>query len=537
MWMLRLLPGMGPETKKPEPEPRPGVQKIKLVPRAALPPQNANSKAIVAEYREQIAALYAMTQGRLEALHVMFCQIAEHNGKPPLPPATMLALLELTPEDCKEQPVIVSEVSLEKAFEKMVKPDDNAQNFRDKVVVVIELQIKRSRHAETEIEKLRAPFKELHTVCNGSANALYLFFMELLPEEQRAQSPMPMWLGQVMRMPPGTKTIPLDHFCNMFQGAMDYTDTAEEIIPKVQKHILLNKDPKAAKEAAAAAEAAQKEAMAKAKEAAAAGPKGPAPPKPEAIAIVDNFKSEIKAMHAATGGRVTLVHSAFCAICQANGRPSIPPPAMGMLLELTKEDTQKQPVCASEEQLFKALYKMPKPDDTPEIFGEKVMSHIVAFTGRCKHAKEQIEVLRPALNALHAGCGGATKDLHAFFMDLMPEEQRAAMPLDMWNMHVMRVHPKTEQIALEQFILSFQDSMDTEDDSTKILPILEKHTAALTASTAPKAGTTEGADEGKGTDEDVKEGVVEATEESSGKVKVDENGEGADTAADGGQGS
>jgi hypothetical protein len=129
MWMLRLLPGMGPETKKPEPEARPGVQKIKLVPRAALPPQNANSKAIVSGYREQIAALYNLTHGRLEALHVMFCQIAEHNGKPPLPPQTMLALLELTPEDCKEQPVIVSEVQLEKAFEKMVKPDDNAENF------------------------------------------------------------------------------------------------------------------------------------------------------------------------------------------------------------------------------------------------------------------------------------------------------------------------------------------------------------------------------------------------------------------------
>jgi len=369
MWMLRLLPGMGPETKKPEAEARPGVQKIKLVPRAALPPQNANAKAIVSEYREQVAALYSMTQGRLDALHGMFCQIAEHNGKPPLPPATMLALLELTPDDCKEQPVIVSEVSLEKAFEKMVKPDDNATNFYEKVVVVIEQSIKRSRHAETEIEKLRGPFKELHKACGGSANGLYLFFMELLPEEQRAQSPLPMWLQMVMRMPPNTKTIPLDHFVNMFQGAMDSTDTADEILPKVEKHILINKDPKAAKAAAEAAEAAQKEAAAKAKEAAAAaGPKGPAPPKPEAISIVDQFKSEIKAMHAATGGRVTLIHSSFCSICQANGRPPIPPPAMGMLLELTKEETQKQPVCASEAQLFKALYKMPKPDDTADIF-------------------------------------------------------------------------------------------------------------------------------------------------------------------------
>ena len=403
MWMLRLLPGMGPETKKPDAEERPGVQKIKLVPRAALPPQNANAKSIVAKYREQVAGLYALTQGRLEALHVMFCQIAEHNGKPPLPPATMMALLDLTPEDCKEQPVIVSEVALEKAFEKMVKPDDNAENFYEKVITVVELQIKRSKHAQTEIEKLRGPFKELHSVCGGSAQALYLFFMELLPEEQRAQSPMPMWLQMVMRLPPTTKTIPLDHFTQMFQGAMDNTDTAEEIIPKVEKHILLNKDPEAAKAAAEASEKEQQEAMAKAKEQA---PKGPTPPTPEAIAIVDQFKDEVRGLHEATDGRVTLIHSTFCAICQANGRPPIPPPAMGQLLELQKEQTQKQPVCATEAQLFQALYKMPKPDDTPDVFQTKVIAHLVTATQRCSHAKKQIEMLRPALRCVSQDANG-----------------------------------------------------------------------------------------------------------------------------------
>jgi len=207
--------------------------------------------------------------------------------------------------------------------------------------------------------------------------------------------------------------------------------------------LTFSQDPKAAAAAAEAVEKAQQEAMAKAKEAAAAaGTKIPAPPKPEAIAIVDQFKDEIKAMHEATGGRVTSIHSTFCAICQANGRPPIPPPAMGQLLELTKEETQKQPVCATEAQLFKALYKMPKPDDSADVFKVKVISHLIASTVRCAHSKKQIEVLRPALSALHSGCGGATKDLHAFFMDLMPEEQRSAMPLDMWNMHVMRVHPK-----------------------------------------------------------------------------------------------
>ena len=76
------------------------------------PPPGANAKSIVAKYREQVAGLYAFTQGRLDALHEMFCQIAEHNGKLPLQPATTLAVFDLTPEDCKAQPVIVSEVAL-----------------------------------------------------------------------------------------------------------------------------------------------------------------------------------------------------------------------------------------------------------------------------------------------------------------------------------------------------------------------------------------------------------------------------------------
>ena len=252
MWMLRLLPGMGPETKKPDEYNTTKREKIILRPSAALPPANVNAKQIANKFTSQIREMHKMCGGRLDLIHMMFCQIAEHNGKPPIPPQSMLLLLELTPEDCKEHPVIVSDVALEKAFAKMIKPEDNADVFYTKVISVVEQQVARSKHATVEIEKLRPAFKELHEACGGCSKALFAFFMELLPEEQRGQYALPMWVSMVMKLPPQTTHIELDHFTDCFAQAMDSTDTAESILPKVRKHVELNQDPKAA--AAKAAE-------------------------------------------------------------------------------------------------------------------------------------------------------------------------------------------------------------------------------------------------------------------------------------------
>lgn len=40
-------------------------------------------------------------------------------------------------EDVKEQPVFISEVALIRAFEKMIRPDDGAENFYSKVMNII----------------------------------------------------------------------------------------------------------------------------------------------------------------------------------------------------------------------------------------------------------------------------------------------------------------------------------------------------------------------------------------------------------------
>ena len=58
--------------------------------------------------------------------------------------------------------------------------------------------------------------------------------MELLPIEHRGQYNLAMWTAMVMKLPPGTETIDLEHFTVQFRDSMDTTDTAESIIPKVR---------------------------------------------------------------------------------------------------------------------------------------------------------------------------------------------------------------------------------------------------------------------------------------------------------------
>ena len=46
-------------------------------------------------------------------------------------------------EEMKEVPCMVSDVSLTKAFEKMVKPEDTGENFKEKVINVVRITTQR----------------------------------------------------------------------------------------------------------------------------------------------------------------------------------------------------------------------------------------------------------------------------------------------------------------------------------------------------------------------------------------------------------
>uniref|UniRef100_A0A6U2CUH8 Uncharacterized protein n=1 Tax=Hemiselmis andersenii TaxID=464988 RepID=A0A6U2CUH8_HEMAN len=459
MWMLRLLPGMGPETKAPAQKDLTGKTVIKLKPSAALPPSNVNAKSIVATFKEDLYAFHKSCGGRVDLIHALFCQIAEHNGKPPLPPQTMAALLELTMEEMKEVPCIVSDVSLVKAFEKMVKPDDTGANFESKVMVVVRQTTARSNHASVEVEKLRNKFTELHLACAGSATSLFTFFMDLLPEEHRGQYTLPMWNVMVMKCPQQTTVIPLEHFITCFRDSMDTSDTAETIMPVLDKHVALCSDPAAA---SAAAEKLKKSQQ-------------PPQVSERAKEIVGKCAKEIGAFFRSCDGRVSQIHALFCNIAQANGRQPIPPQAMAALLEMTKEQGGMTPVVVTEGQLTKAFQKLVKEDESEGDFTQKVVGHVVSATERAEHAQRQIDMLKPALTRLHERSGGACKILYEFFSDLLPEDQRAQFSVQAFNAVVMRVNPATEKVDIGQFLLSFQDSIDLSDNAEQILPVLEKH--------------------------------------------------------------
>eukprot|EP00292_Cryptomonas_paramecium_P034368 CAMPEP_0113697004 /NCGR_PEP_ID=MMETSP0038_2-20120614/21875_1 /TAXON_ID=2898 /ORGANISM="Cryptomonas paramecium" /LENGTH=214 /DNA_ID=CAMNT_0000619931 /DNA_START=143 /DNA_END=784 /DNA_ORIENTATION=+ /assembly_acc=CAM_ASM_000170 len=214
MWLVRLLPGMGPPTESPRSST--GKTKIRIKPSATLPPANVNAKTIVAAYREQITAFHRSCGGRVDLIHTAFCAIAEHNGKPPMPAQALAGMLDLTAEDLKDGPCVVSEVQLTAAFERMVRPQDNGDEFREKVMAVVEQQTKRASHAQQEMLKIKPALARLHEACGGSTKALFNFFMDLLPDEMSGQYTQEMWAAMVMKSPPNAATIGLDHFVECF---------------------------------------------------------------------------------------------------------------------------------------------------------------------------------------------------------------------------------------------------------------------------------------------------------------------------------
>jgi hypothetical protein len=108
---------------------------------------------------------------------------------------------------------------------------------RGQVITVVEGCTRKAAHATTQIAKLRPALSELHGACGGAAQALFDFFMDLVPEEQRPGLTLEQWNGMVMKVHPKSDKIPLDHFMFSFQDSMDESDDADNILPVLEKHI------------------------------------------------------------------------------------------------------------------------------------------------------------------------------------------------------------------------------------------------------------------------------------------------------------
>jgi hypothetical protein len=78
------------------------VSFISIVVVFVLPKKNSGRSAVngqgaVSVHRDAISAFHRASGGRVDYIHALFCAIAEHNGKPPMPPNIMAAMLDLTP--------------------------------------------------------------------------------------------------------------------------------------------------------------------------------------------------------------------------------------------------------------------------------------------------------------------------------------------------------------------------------------------------------------------------------------------------------
>ena len=194
--------------------------------------------AMVKKYEKEVSRFYrAIGGGRVSQIHSCFCNVAQRNDKPPIPPQAMSALLELRKDQVTASPVVVTEEQLTKAVQKLVKADDSEDNFKEKVIDALIEFTERAEHAEKEIETLGPALTRLHEVSGGACKVLYEFFADLLPEDQRDQFTVEAFNSVVMRVHPATEKIDLPQFLLNFQDSMDVSDNASKILPVLERHI------------------------------------------------------------------------------------------------------------------------------------------------------------------------------------------------------------------------------------------------------------------------------------------------------------
>mmetsp|Transcript_29276 Transcript_29276/g.94040 ORF Transcript_29276/g.94040 Transcript_29276/m.94040 type:complete len:165 (-) Transcript_29276:223-717(-) len=161
-----------------------------------------------------------------------------------------------------------------------------------------------------------------------------------------------------------------------------------------------------------------------------------------------------------------------------NGKPPLPPPAVAFLCDVSEEQVKSPgpdgPIVTSD-QLVSCFSKMIPAKDTPEIFEEKVISQVRDAIKRRKHSNAVMPELKPKLEALHAKTGGSPDKLYAWFLDLLPADNKDGFPKEAFMAMIMRCPPDAGEIPLKNFIAGIEGNMDESDTVEKLAPIIDKH--------------------------------------------------------------
>jgi len=196
----------------------------------------------------------------------------------------------------------------------------------------------------------------------------------------------------------------------------------------------------------------------------------------QASEIVESFREDIVAFHAAIGGRLVSLHTLLNTIAISNNKPPMPPPAVAFLVELKKDQaTGPEGPIVSEEQILGAFKKLVPAKDDKQVFEDKVVKHIRDATARQEYVAKVFPEIKDVLTDFHRSIGGSSDKIYAWFCDLLPHEAQGTIPKDAFLGMMMRVPPTMEQVPLQAFLAGIRDNMDNNDTADKFKEVCEKH--------------------------------------------------------------
>jgi len=192
------------------------------------------------------------------------------------------------------------------------------------------------------------------------------------------------------------------------------------------------------------------------------------------------FKTDLDDFHNLVDGRLVAIHDMLNTIAMANSKPPLPPPAVAYLVELTEDQGKTQDSAGPQvtpDQLVSAFAKMIPPNDTKEVFEDRVIKHVRDACTRRRHSNKVMPALKPKLTELHSKTGGASDKLYAWFLELLPAEAKDSFPQAAFMGMIMRTPPDAPTIDLDNFLSGVHNNMDENDTVEKISAVIDKHLA------------------------------------------------------------
>uniref|UniRef100_A0A7S0HGV4 Uncharacterized protein n=1 Tax=Hanusia phi TaxID=3032 RepID=A0A7S0HGV4_9CRYP len=193
-----------------------------------------NAEKILKEIDGQISSFHEKSKGSLEAIGLLFSEMASQ----PLPPQMICQILKMDEETVRASfeagnPPRASREQLVEAIRTSIDPEDDVELYRK----VLEKHITRFENTDKIMSALSGDLSGFHQHVGGSVEKISRFFSDLAPAPQKGE-PMPEgMIHALLRIEQSAKTCSLQDFLDCFERNLDLSDTVNEIKTVLDKHM------------------------------------------------------------------------------------------------------------------------------------------------------------------------------------------------------------------------------------------------------------------------------------------------------------